>query len=304
MKVAIVGVGRVGSALGLVLVARHFVDELVLIGRSRETVEGEAADLRHATAFGRPTKVYAGGIAEAAGADIVVFCLGVRHNSNDRAAGGIETWRAMRELVRPLSQNCPKAVFIVASNPVDALTTLVGRASRFPPERVIGTGTLLDTMRLRVTLSDQYHVSASDIRAYVIGEHGDSQFAAFSSASIGGAPLALPADAMRHAESQARDAGHAIYRLKGYTNQGIALATAELIEAIVLDARQVMPLSVRIDDFAGVDGICQSLPVVIGRAGVTGRISLNLSPDEVAAWQRSAAVVRATVDGIESAALP
>ncbi|MDB5328391.1 MAG: L-lactate dehydrogenase [Phycisphaerales bacterium] len=119
--------------------------------------------MRHASAFsksqprhrlGRPTKVYAGGVAEAAGADIVVFCLGVRQAGSGRASGGIQTWRAMRELVLPLSQNCPNAVFVVASNPVDALTTLFGRASGFPPERVIGTGTLLDTVALRVMLSE------------------------------------------------------------------------------------------------------------------------------------------------------
>lgn len=291
MKVTIVGVGRVGAALGIVLVARHLVDELVLVGRTTGVAEAEALDLLHATAFGRPTKVRAGDIAATAGSDVVIICIGVRKLEPDRAAGGVDNYNAMKSFLPALAAASPNAVLLIATNPLDALTTLAGPLSGLPPDRVIGTGTLLDTMRLRVMLSERLGISASDIRAYVLGEHGDSQFAAFSSASAGGGRLNIDRDELREIESTARQIGYTIASGKGYTNHGIALAAAEIIEAIARDSHAVMPLSVDVRGFAGVHDVCLSLPVVIGRQGVLRRIDIELSHDERAALVRSGNVV-------------
>lgn len=163
---------------------------------------------------------------------------------------------------------------------------------------MIGTGTLLDTMRLRVMLSERCEIHPQDIRAYVIGEHGEAQFAAFSSASAGGGPIALPRDVLAQIERDARGVGNDVVRQRGYTNHGIALAMAELIEAIVRDARQVMPLSVRIDG-PGDGPIWLSLPVVVGRAGVLKTIGVAFSADEDAAWRRAVDAVENTVRRIE-----
>ena len=280
MKVAIVGVGRVGTAVGLTLVAKHLIDELVLVGRTGGTAEAEALDLLHATAFGPPTKVYAGDIAATTGANVIVITIGSRIPGPVRTAGGAANYAILKEVLPKLAAASPDAVLLIATNPVDALTTLAGPLSGFPPQRVIGTGTLLDTMRLRLTLADRLGIHPQDIRTYVLGEHGDSQFAAFSCASAGGGRLMIARDDLLRIEAAARRVGHDIVRGKGYTNHGIALATAEVIESIVRDSRQVMPLSVRVEGFAGIRDVCLSLPVVIGRSGVLRRIDIELNAEE------------------------
>jgi L-lactate dehydrogenase len=296
MKISIVGVGRVGAALGLALVARHLVDELVLVGRTRDSARGEAMDLLHATAFGKMTTVRSGDLKDTAGSDIIVICFGPRGVGWERAAGADLNFAALKHAVPLLVASSPDAVFVVATNPVDAMTTLVGRLSGLPPTRVIGTGTLLDTMRLRILLSERCGIVPRDIRAYVLGEHGDSQFAAFSSASAGGGRLAIEPAELRRIEAAVRRSGHEIVKCKGYTNHGIALATTEIIEAIVRDSREIMPLSTLVDGFHGVRGVCLSLPVVVGRGGAIKRIEVELSPGEIGSFRRSAEMVRQAVN--------
>ena len=296
MKIGIIGVGRVGSALSLVLVARHLVDELVLVGRTRDSARGDALDLLHATAFGKLTTVRSGDLADTAGSDIIAICLAARDAGWERSSATAQNFAALEHMIPSLVAASPKTVFVIATNPVDAMTTLVGRLSGLPPGRVIGTGTLLDTMRLRILLSEKCGIAPRDIRAYVLGEHGDSQFAAFSSASAGGGRLAIELIELRRIESSVRRAGYDIAKRKGYTNHGIALATTEIIEAIVRDSREIMPLSIRVDGFHGVHGICLSLPVVVGRGGAVQRIEVELSSEEIGSFRRSAEMVRQMVN--------
>ena len=300
MKVSIVGVGRVGSALGAVLVARQVANELVLVGRSLEKTVAEALDLSHAAALGRPTRVIAGDIAATTGSDVIVLSFGQPMVVYDRTESASENYAVLASLVPQLATASPSAVLIVATNPVDAMTTLAGRLSGFPPERVLGTGTLVDTMRLRAALSERLGIHPLDIRAYVLGEHGDSQFAAFSFASAGGGSLDLSPEDAQAIEASVRQIGYSIVKGKGHTCYGIALATAEIVEAILRDTRQVMPLSVLVDGFAGVNDVSLSLPVVIGQGGVRRRIKVQLSAAETSAFVHSADLVRKTVSSLHT----
>jgi L-lactate dehydrogenase len=191
MKVSIVGVGHVGSSLGLALVAGGHTDELVLVGRRKDVVAGEALDLLHASAFTRPVDVKAGEIADTAGSDVIAICVAGKSEGSIREGAVASNAQIFRNIIPPLAAASPSAVLLVTSNPLDTMTTLALRLSGLPPAQVIGSGTLLDTMRLRVLLSRQCQIHPHDIRAYVLGEHGDSQFAALSSASSGGARLPL-----------------------------------------------------------------------------------------------------------------
>lgn len=297
MKVSIVGVGKVGAALGVVLVARQLASELVLVGRDPAKTRAEALDLSHAAALGRPTRVVAGDVAATAGSDVVVLCVGgpmTPGQSRDDAAA--DNLRLLESLLPPLAAASPDAVLILATNPNDAMTTLAGPLTGYPATRVIGTGTLLDTMRLRAALSERLDIHPLDIRAYVLGEHGDRQFAAFASATAGGGPLELDAAEARRIGESVRELGYEILAGKGYTSSGIALATAEIVEAVLRDTHAVMPVSVRVDGFAGVTDVALSLPVVIGRIGVRRRINVRLAPDELDAFRNAAAAVRACVD--------
>jgi L-lactate dehydrogenase len=303
MKVSIIGVGHVGSSVGLAIVAQGLADELVLVARRPAVGAAEALDLLHASAFTRPADVRAGTVADTAGSHVVVICAAAGAPvTADRRAGGdprhgavVANAAVFRELIPALAQASPDGVMVVTTNPLDAMTTLALRYSRLPPARVIGTGTLLDTMRLRVLLSHHCGIHPLDIRAYVLGEHGDTQFAALSSASIGGAKLPVRPGVLKRMVADTRRAGFDITQGKGHTNHGVAMAAASLVRAVVQDTREVMPVCTRVNGLHGVRDVCLSVPAVVGRGGVQRVLKVELTAGERAAFRRSAATVRATV---------
>jgi L-lactate dehydrogenase len=302
MKVSIVGIEHVGSSVGLAVVAQGLADEIVLVGRRPGVAVGEALDLLHASAFTtRPADVRAGGVGDTAGSDVVVLCAaagglgdttGAGRRGADPRHGAIATNAALfRELVPPLVAASPDAVAVVTTNPLDAMTTLTLRVSGLPPARVIGTGTLLDTMRLRVLLSQHCGIHPMDIRAYVLGEHGDTQFAALSSASSGGAKLPVPPALLRRMVAQTHQAGFEICQGKGYTNHGVAMSAAAVVRAVGQDTCEVMPICTLVDGMYRVRDVCLSVPAVVGRGGVHHVLKVGLTAAERAAFRRSAEAV-------------
>jgi L-lactate dehydrogenase len=295
MKVSIVGIGHVGSSLGVALVAQGWMDELVLVGRNREKTEGEAMDLLHASAFTRPVDVRAGDLSDTADSDVIAICIAgastgdVRHGATDTNSV------ILQDIIPKLAKVSPNGVFLMTSNPLDTMTTLTLRLSGLPPAQVIGSGTLLDTMRLRVLLSKNCDIHPMDIRAYVLGEHGDSQFAALSSASSGGARLPIKPKLLKKYADETVRAGYEIFRKKGYTNHGVAFAAARIINAIALDTHEVMPVSTLVTGDHGVRDVCLSLPAVIGRGGVLKTLKVELTAKEQQAFRNSAKVVKATL---------
>lgn len=292
MKVSIVGVGKVGKAIAYALVARGVVHEMVLVGRTPESARGDALDLRHASCMSQPVRVTTGDISSTINSDVVVIAAAAGHVAGDRRKSIKMNAELFRQIVQPLAAANPQAVFIVVTNPVDTLTQLTLQLSGLPACRVIGTGTLLDTMRLRALLAERCHVHPADIRAYVLGEHGESQVAAISSASVGGASLGLTDEMVSCLASEAKNAGHVIYREKGYTDYGVGLATAIIIEAIQRDRHEVLPVSTYLEDYCGIGGVCMSVPVVIGRQGVVRALPIRLNDAELDALQKSAAILR------------
>lgn len=292
MKVSIVGIGNVGSSLGVALVAQGLVDQLVLVGRRKDRVIGEAMDLLHASAFTRPLDVTAGDLADTAGSDVIALCLASKSEGEVRHGALAANAEMFRQTVPPLARASPDAVMLVASNPLDVMTTLTLQLSGLPAGQVMGTGTLLDTMRLRVLLSRECDIHPHDIRAYVLGEHGDSQFAALSSASSGGARLPLKLALLHKLAADTMQSGLEIHRRKGYTNHGVAFAAARIIQAIAQDTREVMPVSTLVNGNHGVRDVCLSLPAVIGRSGVQKILKVELTAEESAAFRRSAKVVK------------
>ncbi len=300
MKVSIVGIGHVGSSVGLAIVAQGLADELVLVGRRPAVAAGEALDLLHASAFARPADVRAGAVVARRRGRTWSWCgaagrppkpAGTAPVSRDAAVAANAA--LFRELMPPLAAASPAGVFVVTTNPLDAMTTLALRFSGLPPAQVIGTGTLLDTARLRVLLSQHCGIHPTDIRAYVLGEHGETQFAALSSASTGGAKLPVPAGLLRRLVADTRRAGGEVFRGKGYTNHGVAMAAAAIVRAVVQDTREVLPVCADVGGLHGVRGVCLSVPAVVGRGGVGRRMKVELTAAERAAFRRSAAAVRA-----------
>jgi L-lactate dehydrogenase len=299
MKTSVVGLGRVGSTLAFSLSQRNCVHEMVLIGRGREDTIGDALDIAHAQSFVEvPTRVIAGTTADTANSDIIVVCASIPSPSgmSDRATMGPSNVKLMRELLPPLARLSPKAILVMVSNPVDALTYYAIQFTEFPAHRVLGSGTLIDSARLRHELSLELGIHSSDLRAYILGEHGGSQFAAMSCATAGGE--AIDDTPKRRALIQrVVGAGLEIFNFKGHTNYGIALAVTAIVEAIALDTKHTLPVSVAVDGFLGVKDVCLSLPAVIGRGGVERILHPRLSESEAQAFRASAAAVQAQIAG-------
>jgi L-lactate dehydrogenase len=300
MKISMIGVGKVGSATAFALVTRGLCEQLVLVGRTRAASLGDAHDLMHAAAFVRPMQVISGSVADTRASDIVIFSASAPlTDTSSRLTVARENARLYRTLVPKVARLSPHAVLIVVANPVDLLTYVTLQLSGFPPARVIGSGTLLDTARFRALLSQHSGINVFDLRAYILGEHGDSQFPALSVASAGGMRFDEHDQTVQKMFHKARRGGYLVVHHKGYTNYAIALATALIVEMIVRDLRAVAPVSVLIDGFLGVRDVCLSMPCVIGRRGVTRVLPVELNEREAAAFRASATLLRQAMDDLK-----
>lgn len=304
MKVTIAGMGRVGSTLAFALTCKSVAQELILLGRDERKVQGDVLDLQHAQSFlPVPTDIRTGGVEAAAGSDIIVMCASVPSPPvlTHRGVLGPGNVKLLRSLLPPLAAGSPDAVLVMVTNPVDVLVHYALEITGWPASRVLGTGTLIDSARFRRMLSGEVGVHCEDLRAYILGEHGPTQFGAMSCATAGGEPIE-DTPHRRELLAAAARAGHTIYEHKGYTNFGIALAAAAIVEAIALNTRHTLPVSIRIDGFLGEKEVCLSLPAVIGRRGIERIFHPNLNAEETAAFKASAASVRKQI--VEAAGNP
>ncbi len=308
-KIAIVGAGRVGSTFAYTLAASGLVHDIVVIDADTGRAEGEAMDIAHAVPFHRPVSVRAGTLADAAGAMVTVITAGAAQGPGEsRPALLLRNVEVLRGILAGVVQANPDGLLLVATNPVDALTYAALRLSGLPGGRVLGSGTVLDSARLRAELAGRYDVDPRNVHAYVLGEHGDSELIPWSTTRIANMRLqdycALTGASCAAQEVEAvavavRDAAYEIIRRKGATNFAIAAALTRIVEAIVRDEASVLTVSTLLQGQYGIDGVCLSLPAVVGRQGVRHLLPIPLSPDEEQALRRSAQVIRdalATLD--------
>ena len=301
MKISVVGMGRVGAATAFSLVVRGVPHELVLVGRSRDRTLGDAGDLLHAAAFVRPMtgrgRRGRGHPGQRHRDPVGERRLRRGHRRPD-GPGRLRMRDCSARSSPPLVERSPRAVFVVLTNPVDVCTYVTLLASKLPPGQVLGSGTLIDTARLRSLLAREAAINAMDIRAYILGEHGETQFPALSVASVGGLRLDRKDEAMKAIVEETRSGGHEVARAKGYTNYAVALSATLICQAIDDDARTILPVSTLIDGYKGVRDVCLSLPCVVGRGGVLRVMSVDLDDEETAQFRRSARVVREALDRV------
>ena len=297
-RIAIIGAGHVGATAAFALMLRALVHEIVLIDEDAALAAAEAADLSDANALARPARIWAGDYRDAASAQIAVLTAGAAtHGDESRLAVAARSAAIVTSCVEALVGAGVSGVLLVAANPVDLMSRVALRASGLAPARVLGTGTLLDSARLRQALATDLNVSATSIEGFVLGEHGDSEVAAHSTIRIGGLPLVEFADEGRGVDFKAlanvvRDAGYRIIEGKGYTSFGIATAIVRICEAIVRDEQSVLPVSVLLNGELGIADLYLSLPCIIGAQGVERILPLDLPASELAALQASAAALR------------
>jgi L-lactate dehydrogenase len=305
-RIAIVGAGSVGATLAYACLIRGAGRTIALYDLDAAKARAEVLDLNHGLQFvPMATVVGSDDLEVCRGADLVVVTAGAKQRPGQTRLELAHANVGMcRDLVPRLLEVAPDAILLLVTNPVDVVTYAALRYSGLPPNRVFGSGTVLDSSRLRLLIAQHCGVAVQNVHAYVAGEHGDSELPLWSSASIGSVPLlrwnvpGRPAlDAAARAEIVRRVVGAAeeIIRGKGATNYAVGLAAARIIEAVLYDERQVLPVSSLLDGFAGISDVCLSVPSVIDRAGVDTVLPVPLSDEEAAGLRRSAAAVRDVV---------
>ena len=305
VRVAIVGAGHVGATFGYALLLSGLAPEVLLVDTDDERAEGEAMDLGHALPFSRPARVWAGAVDEARGAAITVITAGAGQRPGETRLDLAErNAHIIREVAPRIAAANPDGLIVVATNPVDVLTQVAQEVSGLPIGRVIGSGTILDTARFRYLIGQHVGVDPRSVHGYMIGEHGDTGVAVWSSTSVGGVAVASFAGSCGVAfdrgvqERIAHDTRRAAYEViqrKKATYYAIASGLVRLVEAIVRDQRTVLTVSTRLmpeHGYAGVADICLSVPCIVDRTGVAGVLTLDLADDEAAALRHSAAVLR------------
>ncbi|KAF7013669.1 hypothetical protein CFC21_027737 [Triticum aestivum] len=301
-KVSVIGAGNVGMAIAQTILTQNLADEIAIVDALPDKLRGEALDLQHAAAFLPRVRIVSGTDASVTrNSDLVVVTAGARQIPGETRLNLLQRNVALyRKIVPPVAEHSPDALLLVVSNPVDVLTYVTWKLSGFPASRVIGSGTNLDSSRFRFLVAEHLDVSAQDVQAYMVGEHGDSSVAIWSSISVGGMPaLKSLRDSHRSFDEAALEGirravvggAYEVIGLKGYTSWAIGYSVASLAASLLRDQRRVHPVSVLAAGFHGIsDGheVFLSLPARLGRAGVLGVAEMDLTEAEAAQLRRSA----------------
>ncbi len=308
-RVAVVGVGLVGSTFAYALLLSGLASEIVLIDVNRERAEGEAMDLNHSVPFAHPTRIWAGGYEDCAGASVTVVAAGANQKQGESRLDLVKKNAAIfRSIIPQVAANNPDGIILVATNPVDVLTYVALKLSKLPADRVFGSGTILDTARFRYLLSERLGVDPRSVHAYIIGEHGDSEVPVWSLANVAGMRLptfcqengiVFSQQSMDETFRQTRDAAYEIISRKGATYYAVGAGLLRLVEAILRNQSTVLSISSLIEDYYGIDNVCLSLPTVVNRQGIERVLRLELSPLEARGVRRSADVLCQTIESIE-----
>jgi L-lactate dehydrogenase len=301
-KVGLVGTGMVGSSFAYALMQRRLANELVLVDKDDARAQGEAMDLNHGLPFVRPFRIYAGDYEQLAGSEIVVITAGANQRPGETRLDLLQHNAAVfRDIIPRVVAVSPDAIIVVATNPVDILTTIAATIAGLPAGRVIGSGTILDTARFRYLLGEHYHVDPRSVHAYIVGEHGDTELALWSLANIAGVRLRDFLDpngrgydqaAMDRIFEQTRTAAYEIIKRKRATYYAIGLGLLTIVEAVLRDQRTVLTVSTPMTGQYGVEGTAMSLPTIVGQHGAVEILDLPISDDERAAFQRSAQTLK------------
>jgi len=308
VRVVVVGAGNVGATFAYALLFRGLAAEIVLIDANHARAEGEAMDLNHAEPFTNPTRVWAGSYEDCAGAAIVVVCAGAGQGPGETRLDLVKrNADIFAKIIPEIVRRNPDGILLIATNPVDVLTQVSQKLSGLPVNRVIGSGTILDTARFRHLLGRHFKVEPRSVHAYIIGEHGDSEVPVWSLANIAGLRLADYAElnGISHDETalddifrQTRDAAYHIIERKGATYFAVAAGLMRIVEAILRDQRTVLSVSSLVNGYYGIENLCLSLPAIVGRNGIERVLRLHLNDKEEAALKRSAEVLKKTAAGV------
>ncbi|WP_223066495.1 L-lactate dehydrogenase [Paenibacillus caui] len=302
-RVAVVGAGMVGAGCAYSMINQSICEEIMMIDRTYDRAVAQALDLSHCMEFtSTRTKVYAGRMEDCADMDVVILTAGANPKSGQSRLDVLEDAKNItRDLVSRIMAGGFDGIFVVAANPVDIVTYLVREVSGLPRSRVIGTGTSIDSSRLKTLLSEVFSIDPRSVQGYALGEHGDSQFVAWSHVTIGGKPILhilsqhkdrFKAVDLEMIERRTKDAGWEIFTRKGNTQFGIGNALAYITRSVLNDEHKIIAVSAILDGEYGQHDLCIGVPAIIGKGGIEEVLELNLSKDEERKFQNSCTVIR------------
>ncbi len=306
-KITILGAGNVGASVAYTFAVAGTCSDVVLVDINKAKAKGEAMDIRQGVSFGHNVEITDGTYEDAAGSDIVVVTLGLaRKPGQTRLDLAQANVNIIKEVMPQVARYAPDAIYVVVSNPVDILTYTILKCTDLKPSQVIGSGTALDTSRLRSIIADHVGLSPNSIHAYVFGEHGDSSFIPWSIMNIAGVPVDEYCADQDHADldedeiiDEVRKAGAEVIKRKGATFYAIAMSVNKICDSILRDSNNIISVSTLMDGRYGISDVCLSLPAVIGSNGIVKEVSPKLTEAEVEKLQASAKALRNVIDQIE-----
>ena len=310
-KITVIGSGNVGSTIAYTLTVQGIASEIVMIDLNQEKSLGEALDIRQGVSFCNPATIYAGSYEDAAGSDIVVITSGMARKPGqsrlDLAQANVDIIKSIADKIVPV---CPDATYVIVSNPVDVLTYVFLKHTGLPQERVIGSGTVLDTARLRSRISEYYSVNQKNVHAYVLGEHGDSSFVPWSLANISNVPVETFKDALQtkdtypefvmdEVEEYMRKSGARVIQRKGATFYAVSISVCHICKCLLSGIDTTLTVSTMLNGEYGIDDVCLSLLNVVGAKGAHAKVMLPLNEEEMAKLHNSAKVLKDLMAGLD-----
>lgn len=312
-KVTIIGSGSVGSTIAYTMAVQGSASEIVMVDINVEKSLGEALDIRQGTPFCPPCSIYAGSYEDAKGSDIVILTSGLpRKPGQSRLDLAQANVNITGQIIPQITKFAPDAVYLIVANPVDILTYQFYKTAGLPDGHIIGSGTILDTARLRARLSEYFSISQQNVHAYVFGEHGDSSFVPWSLANISNIPVdeyrdclsaedrkILPPFVHEEVETYIRKSGGKIIQRKGATFYAVAVSVCHICKCIFSGMDTTMTVSAMMRGEYGIDDVCLSTLSVVGRNGIHGKLAAPLEDDEIAKLRKSAAALKEVISNLK-----
>jgi L-lactate dehydrogenase len=310
-KITIIGAGSVGSTIAYTLSTQDIASEIVLIDINKEKVEGEVMDIIQGTCFRDPISIVAGDYADAKDSDIVIITSGIARKPGQTRLELTQTnVNILKSITPQIVKEAPNALYVIVSNPVDIMTYVFTKISGLPENQVIGSGTLLDTARLRTRIAENLSINQKDVNAYVLGEHGDSSFVPWNSATIGTVALKNYRNQLNFREDFAaeldldeiedyiRTSGGKIIQRKGATFYAVSVSVCDIVKTLLNGSDSVMCVSTMMHGEFGIEDVCISIPTIVNGQGVKGTLLPELTPDEVEKLRHSANVLKDVISQV------
>lgn len=308
-KAVMIGCGFVGSASVFSLMQSGLFSEIAMIDADMSKAEGEAMDISHGIPFAKQMKIYAGSYDDVTDAGIVIITAGANQKPNETRLDLVNKNVAIfKQIIPEIAKRSFEGILLVVANPVDILTHVAQKLSGLPENRVIGSGTVLDTARLKYRLGEHLSVDSRSVHAFIIGEHGDSEIAVWSSANVSGIPLNDFCEmrghfqhekAMREIAEQVKNSAYEIIQRKHATYFGVAMAVKRICEVIVRDEKSILPVSTAMHGEHGIEDVVLSMPCIVGKDGIETKVPISLSAEEERKLKESVEVLKKTMSGLE-----